>query len=272
MDKTLKGTYLPHGKKLKHSSFIVDYTEIAKLKFLKNTTIVSSDKLVLKECPEYDILDEISQGYIKSSGFLLSYYFPRWDIASKILMCRDKIHTLIFREPSQRNSPFFSEYDVNMLKHYNKLGIKTIWLLDNGPVEYVIRNDCGFFMKKSLIQSFQDATFFACYGSSTRVSKKLQTELSDFVNALNNLFGQIGVVTGGGPGLMEAVNKAASSNNILSASCCLSTEFAENVQALNKYSNIYMFFNDFSSIMVAMSHSQSCLTGFAVCIPNHGTE
>ena len=80
MDESLKGTILTHGKKIKHAAFVVDHTELEKLTFLKNTTIINADKLLLAECPENDILDEISKGYIKSSGFLLSYYFPRWVI------------------------------------------------------------------------------------------------------------------------------------------------------------------------------------------------
>lgn len=245
MDQSLKGTILSHGKKIKHASFIVDSTELEKLDYSKNTTIINSNELELKQCPEYDILEEISNGFIKSNGFLLSYYFPRWDISSKIEICRDKIHTLIFREPSQMKTPFFSEYDVSRLKYFNHLGIKTIWLQNEGPVEYVIRNHCGFFMNEKLIQNFQDATFFACYGSSVKVDEKVHSELSGFFKELNNLFGQIGVITGGGPGLMEAVNKVATESGILSASCCLSTEFAESVQYLNKYSNINMFFDEY---------------------------
>lgn len=100
-------------------------------------------------------------------------------------------------------------------------------------------------MNEKLIQNFQDATFFACYGSSVKVDEKVHSELSGFFKELNNLFGQIGVITGGGPGLMEAVNKVATESGILSASCCLSTEFAESVQYLNKYSNINMFFDEY---------------------------
>jgi uncharacterized protein (TIGR00730 family) len=244
MDNFLKGAFLSNEKSIKHASFLVDTSELDELESLRNTTIVSSHNLELETCPEYDILDEISHGYIKAKGFLLSYYFPRWDVASKIEMCKDKIYALIFRDPSQRDSPFFTEYDVIRLRNLKELGIRIIWLRDGIAAEYVMRNNCGFFMNGELEPRFHDATFFACYGSSVKVETAVLDQLPSFFENLANLFGEIGVVTGGGPGLMAAANRAALDVGILSASCCLSTEVAASTEEISRYSNVWMFFNN----------------------------
>lgn len=244
MDESLAGTTLVNGKRIKHAAFIVDASEMNKLETYKNTEIVDAEKMDIHECPELDIIEEMEDGYIKSKGFLLSYYFPRWDVVSKIEMEKDKIHSLIFRQSSQMNPPFFSEYDVQRLKFLKKLGIDIIWVQDDGVKHYYERNECGFFLDKDLFKSFSEATFFACYGSSVKVTPELTSQLSGFFRQLVELFGKIGVVTGGGPGLMEAVNKIATQENILSAVCCLSTEMSESPQYLNTYANVAMFFDE----------------------------
>ena len=244
MDTSLKGNIIAHGKKIKHAAFIVDHTDLENLESLKNSTVSPMKNIKLNDSPEYEILDEISRGFIKADGFLLNYYFPRWDISAKIELCKDKIYALIFREPSQTNNPFFSEFDVIELKRLKKLGIRIIWLKDNGIYEYFTRDDCGFFMKEEHLQRFNFATFFSCYGSASHVDESLTKQLSSFFHDLSLLFGDIGVVTGGGPGLMEVINKTAIESNILSASCCLSTEFSKIPQQINHYHNIFMYFDE----------------------------
>ncbi len=243
MDDFLLGDFLSDKRSIKHAAFVVDASELEDIDQYRNTTIIDSDRREFKDCPEYDILDEISNSYIKARGFLLSYYFPRWDVASKIEICKEKIHAVIFRDPSQRNSPFFTEYDVMKLRNLEELGIKIYWLRDNVTAKYSTRDGCGFFMKSELETRFQNATFFSCYGSSVKVADTVLEQLESFLNSLANLFGEIGVVTGGGPGLMEAVNRAASNVGILSASCCLSTEVAAPTEVISSYSNVLMFFD-----------------------------
>ncbi len=253
MDETLAGNSLANGKLVKHSAFLVDAEELEKLDEIKNTTI--SDAAVRSfergdmkaaDCPEYDILEEIQKDYIRASGFLLSYYFPRWDISSMIETCRDNIRAILFRRASQRNDPFFSEFDVSRLKYFHHLGIQPVWLRqDAEPAHYFMRDDCGFFMHEDLAQRFHAATFFACYGSSANVPGGLEEQLPEFFNDLRELFGEIGVVTGGGPKLMEVINRSALEAGILSASSSLSTDFAEKPQKLNQHSNIFMFFDEY---------------------------
>jgi len=244
MDEFLKGAALSDDKSIKHASFLVDASEIDDIETLRNTMIVSTHELGLETYPEYEILEEISRGDIKARGFLLTYYFPRWDVTSKIEICRDKIFALIFRDSSQRNSPFFTEYDVIRLRNLSELGIRIIWLRDDMTAEYVMRDRCGFFMHSELESRFKDATFFACYGSSVKVDSTILEQLPMFFENLANLFGEIGVVTGGGPGLMEAANRAATDAGILSASCCLSTEVAKPPEEISRYSNVWMFFDN----------------------------
>jgi predicted Rossmann-fold nucleotide-binding protein len=242
MDKFLKGSDIGEDRYLKHSAFLVDKTEIDKLDKLKNTTISNLNFYNLEDNPEFKILDEISNEYIKASGALFSYYFPRWDISSKIELCKNNINAIIFRNSSYRHNPFFSEFDIITLKRLNKLGIRVIWLKDNNVYEYFIRENCGFFLDKKIHQRFNYATFFACYGSGVKVSESIIAQLPDFFVQLKNLFGEIGFITGGGSGLMEAVNKSAFELNFLSASCCLSTEFSEIPQKMNDFTNIFMYF------------------------------
>ena len=244
MDEWLRGGTFAQGKRIKHAAFLVDASEVQHLRDIRNSTIVPPGDLILETCPEYDILEEISQGYIKARGMLASYYFPRWDITSKIEMCKGKIHALIFCDPSQQNSPFFTEYDTMRLRNLSELGIKIYWLREGYASEYAMRDDCGFFMSGDLVPRFQEATFFACYGSSVQVSSDMLQELPGFLESLGDLFGEIGVVTGGGPGLMEAVNRIASGIGILSASCCLSTEVEATVETIDRYSNVQMFFSE----------------------------
>ncbi|MEQ9363961.1 MAG: LOG family protein [Leptospirales bacterium] len=252
MDRTLVGTSLANGKRVKHAAFIVDANELEKLEEIKYTTISDSTvrardrgDLRLRDCPEFDILEEIHEGYIRANGFLLSYYFPRWDICSKIDMSCDKIAGLVFRKASQRNDPFFSEFDIARLKNFYNLGIRCLWLRQTLTTEYVMRDDCGFFMPSDLIERFQAATFFACYGSSAVVDEDTISQLPGFFKQLRELFGEIGVVTGGGPRLMEAVNRKAQEAGILSVSSALSTEFTENPQALNNFSDVFMYFDEY---------------------------
>lgn len=252
MDQTLVGTSLANGKRVKHAAFIVDANELDKLEVIKYTTISDSTiraqehgDLRLRDCPEYDILEEIHEGSIRATGFLLSYYFPRWDICSKIDTSCEKIAALIFRKASQRNDPFFSEFDISRLKNFYSLGIRCLWLRHDLITEYIMRDDCGFFVPPDLIERFQAATFFACYGSSAVVEDKLIAQLPDFFTQLRDLFGEIGVVTGGGPKLMEAVNRKAQEAGVLSASSSLSTEFTQNPQKLNGYSDVFMYFDEF---------------------------
>lgn len=251
MDRTLVGTSLANGKLVKHAAFIVDAEELGKLEEVKYTTISDSTvrtqdrgDMRLRDCPEFDILEEIDAGYIRANGFLLSYYFPRWDICSKIDTSADKIAALVFRKASQRNDPFFSEFDISRLKNFYNLGIRCLWLRQSLTTEYVMRDDCGFFMPSDLIERFQAATFFACYGSSAVVDETTIAQLPEFFNQLRDLFGEIGVVTGGGPRLMEAVNRKAQEAGVLSVSSSLSTEFTENPQSLNNFSDVFMYFDE----------------------------
>ncbi len=254
MDASLKGSEIGGGKRIKHAAFIVDPAELDKLDRLKSSAVVeardrtspeTAPALSVLECPEHDILEEIAGGYIKATGFLLSYYFPRWDIGSRIEACKDKLCALVFRCPSYSNGLFFSEYDVLRLKYFRDLGIRILWMRDDGPYEYQIRNDCGFFLKEELAEAFRNATFFACYGSSAQVDPSVERDLPGFFDRLSALFGQIGVVTGGGPGLMEVVNRVATRQGILSASCGLSTEFSSFPQDVNQHCNIVMYFDEY---------------------------
>ena len=100
-------------------------------------------------------------------------------------------------------------------------------------------------MPADLIERFQTATFFACYGSSAVVDSSLNQKLPVFFNELRELFGEIGVVTGGGPKLMETVNREAQAAGVISASSALSTEFTAVPQRPNNYSDAFMYFDEY---------------------------
>ena len=251
MDGVLRGAEAGKGRTLQCAAFVVDRSDVGRVEELKCAKIAprhvprEAKGLDMQDCPEQEILLDINRGHIRAPGFLLSYYFPRWDVGAWVEVSRSKICALIFRQPSYTNGFFFSDYDVSRLHYWNALGIPVIWLRDDGPYHYVVREDCGFFMKEPLIDRFREATFFACYGSSVKVAKHVEQKLSTTLRRLKSLFGEIGVVTGGGPGAMTTANRAALSMGLLSAACYLSTESSLVRQDPDLNANVLMGFDQY---------------------------
>jgi len=180
----------------------------------------------------YPFLKAIEDGLITSQGVLFVRYFPspmmkRLFLSSPVQKCLKGIY---FQYPSLTYGDFFSHEDRSLLLDLAKFAIPVYWLdKTSGKIlQYVPKpeKDAGMFVPLSNIENFIKMTAFGIYGSNL-INGHFEEELTQLLEGilelkeesthyLLNRHTPIGLVTGGGPGVMEVGNRVAKKLNILS--------------------------------------------------------
>jgi predicted Rossmann-fold nucleotide-binding protein len=187
----------------------------------------------IRQQPSYLFLKSIEMGIITSEGILLTRYFPS-PLMKKMLigdLVQRNLKGIYFEHPSYSCGDYFSHEDRSLLLDLAKFAIPVFWVdKTSGKIlQYVPRpdKDCGMFVPAPLVDTFLKATFFGVYGSNLLPEADFEKELTLLFEGLKKLASTmnhplmnkntpIGLITGGGPGVMELGNRVAKAQNLLS--------------------------------------------------------
>ena len=209
----------------------------------------------IEQQAEYPFLKGIEEGIITSQGVLLTRYFPspimkRMLLSEQVARCLKGIY---FKQPSRAHGEFFSGEDRALLNDLHKFAVPVYWVdkVTGQILQYVqkLHRETGMFVPLKLTDTFLKSTVFGVYGSNL-ISGHVDNELTELLRGilalretvshpLLNKDTPISLVTGGGPGAMEAGNRIAKALNILS--CANIADFrgkengVVNEQAQNPY-------------------------------------
>lgn len=172
-------------------------------------------------CPHIYATSKIAQNCDGSNLALVLKYFPSLmehrDIIN--LAYNGKIGAIYFIEPSCEHGPFLSQLDHSRLLEYHAFGLDVFWIssLNDSLMVHTIRDGKGYFVDPARFADFHKSMLFAFYGSNKALSTSGNKRLGALLDSLVDFWGKnIGIVTGGGSGVMESVNKLARERGILS--------------------------------------------------------
>jgi len=188
---------------------------------------------IIENQAAYPFLKGIEDELITSQGVLLVRYFPtpflkRLLLSNLVQRCLRRIY---FQNPSLTHGDYFSHEDRSLLHDLAKFAISVYWVekATGRILEYIpkLNKDTGMFVPLDKIEIFQKMTAFGIYGSNLIAELNFESELTQLLKGLDAmrfemdhvLFNKdtpLGLVTGGGPGVMELGNRIAKSLNILS--------------------------------------------------------
>ncbi|MBT8339486.1 MAG: hypothetical protein HKP58_18570, partial [Desulfatitalea sp.] len=172
-------------------------------------------------CPHEYATARIRPGAQLRDGVIVLRYFPNLvehrDIIN--LVSENRIKAIYFFEASCDHGPFLSQEDHSRLQEYNAFGVDVYWQcsLNRQLMVHTMRDGKGYFVAVERLADFHKSMLFAFYGSTLRLSDAGLDRLGRLMDALVAFWGRnIGIVTGGGSGVMEAANTMARERGILS--------------------------------------------------------